>query len=130
MKIFRAYEPIYRATVNFLFDCTHDDVNKWFKKKKINHSEIANRAGLTMSIEDDKGKTVTTEYLVVVYRKEDFYTLSHELIHLVKDIFLTTGVPFNSNNDETIAYYHEFWLKRLWRIMNKSKNKPKKKVKK
>lgn len=64
--------------------------------------------------------------IVWVSDYSNFYTLSHELIHLVKCIFGRDSIPFNGENEEAIAYYHTYWFKRIWHDLNLFKNKNKK----
>ena len=64
------------------------------------------------SIECDDG---SIKYVVSMDNKEDFYSLLHECLHLVKQIFLDRHIPFTAENDEAIAYYQEWWFKKLWR---------------
>jgi hypothetical protein len=122
MKAKRLYDPVFRATVDFLFDCTADEVNEWYKKHKIgDKTEKQDKNGFSMEIENSWHGQTITEFLIVVYNVDDFYTLSHELIHLVRNVFAQRKLNFDSDNDEAIAYYHEYWLRRFWRLMDKKK---------
>lgn len=42
--------------------------------------------------------------------KSDFSIVVHECVHVVADILHDIGVPFEYNNDETIAYYMQFLI--------------------
>jgi hypothetical protein len=64
-----------------------------------------------------KGKEV--RYLITLQSNKDYYCLAHECLHLVKRIFTDRGIPFNEQNDEMIAYYQSYWIKRIWRSMPK-----------
>lgn len=63
------------------------------------------------------GKEV--RYLLQLENNKDFYTLQHELIHIVKQIFVDRMIPFTAENDEILAYYLEYWFKTIWRRINK-----------
>ncbi|GAI51578.1 unnamed protein product [marine sediment metagenome] len=50
----------------------------------------------------------------------------HETLHLVVRIFEQGGIPFNSENEEIIAYYQNYWIGKFWDKMSKFINKKKK----
>jgi predicted CoA-binding protein len=39
------------------------------------------------------------------------------VIHLVVDIFRDSGMPFNTQNEEVIAYFQTHWFRQLWHQM-------------
>ena len=59
-------------------------------------------------------KDFTEKQIIWIGDLSNFYTLSHELIHFVKDVFVRDKIPFVVENDETIAYYHTFWFRKIW----------------
>lgn len=71
---------------------------------------------------DKKGNLILRHVMILENRK-DFYTLMHECLHLVKGIFVDRGIPFSAENDEAVAYYQEYWFKRIWREISKKSNK-------
>lgn len=103
------YDPLYFAFVEVMV-CSRDDANAYFKKKKYNISVEEYHAGTTVSLVKD-GKT---KYLIWMMDHYTFYALVHELIHLTRWIFINAGVPFGPDNDEGIAYYQGYWLKKIW----------------
>ncbi|MHA1402007.1 MAG: hypothetical protein ACTSQE_16790 [Candidatus Heimdallarchaeaceae archaeon] len=58
-------------------------------------------------------------FLVWIDKPENYYTIVHECLHLTKIIFMYHGVPFNSENDEFIAYYQNYWVRKFWHKMSK-----------
>ena len=60
-------------------------------------------------------------YVVSMEHREDFYSLLHECLHLVRCIFVDRNIPFTVDNDEAIAYYQVWWFKKLWRRCHKGK---------
>ena len=60
-------------------------------------------------------------YLCDWYKEDkiDYDSMIHETVHLVRRIFDKKGIPFNSNNDEMIAYYQNYWIKKFWDKMSK-----------
>lgn len=112
----RFYDPVFSATVILA-------TGKW-ENIKVRGFVFLQEDGKTTSggvsiIDKEKDGQVWKEYLVHVEDKGDFYTLSHEVVHLVRWIFTDRGILFDNTNDETIAYYHTYWLKKLWRAMSK-----------
>lgn len=97
----RFYDPLYFATVILTDKSGYEYLGGSTYKETIT-----------------KGKEKYVEYFINV-EKKNFYTLQHECVHLVKHIFVDRGIPFTAENDEVIAYYLEYWFKRLWRAINK-----------
>ena len=77
----------------------------------------------TCTLVDDED--IVQGILVWVEDKEAFYSMVHETVHLVKSIFEITGIPFTSDNDEIIAYYQNYWIRKFWNKMSKHLNKKK-----
>ena len=78
----------------------------------------------------DDTNIVSTFYVIYLRNLNNFYTLSHELIHLCRTAFIDRGVPVDlEGDDETFAYLHTHLLKELWRKMGKKTNSLSKKKK-
>ena len=105
-KSLKFYDPVFKASVELCFgelegkcDAYTDTLEKiTFKGKK----EIR-----------------SIKYVVALRNRKDFYGLLHECVHLVKAIFRDRGIPFTSKNDESIAYYMNYWFVMLWRGCHK-----------
>ena len=69
------------------------------------------------AIENDK-KTILA-FHVWVKDKTDYYSMVHETLHLVEYILSKKGIPFNSENQELIAYYQGYWVRKFWNKMSK-----------
>jgi len=70
---------------------------------------------LLISNEED-----TPQGLVVwIKDKIDYLSMVHETLHLVKRIFKIKNIPFDSDNDEIIAYYQNYWVRKFWNKMGK-----------
>ena len=81
-----------------------------------------NPLGAFVEAQDHLVKGVTIRrYRIHVCDPKDFYSLLHEMIHLVKGIMEDRGIPFREENDEIIAYLTEHWFKILWRELNRKK---------
>lgn len=100
---YKFYDPVFFADVIV-------EIKKDITSELSGEVRVETRQG-------KKGQEV--RYVVRIESKEDFYTLQHECLHLVKQIFVDRGVPFNDSNDEAIAYYMEYWFKKIWRRINK-----------
>ena len=118
MKVKKLYDPVFLADVTFLYGGSISDLTSWYNKKKITSDCDPKLQGYVELLDyTKKDKTVERSYIIRIEEK-DFYTLSHECIHLVRHILDDRGIPFSPQNDEVIAYYHNYWLKRLWRLTN------------
>lgn len=70
--------------------------------------------------EQKKTKNGTfVRYVLTLENKKDFYVLIHECLHLVRRIFTDRDIPFNETNDELIAYYQSYLVKRIWKYLSK-----------
>jgi len=70
---------------------------------------------LLITSEDDTPRG----FVIWIKDKIDYNSMVHETLHLVKRIFQIKGVPFNSDNDEIIAYYQNYWVRKFWNKMSK-----------
>lgn len=123
MKAHRLEEPVFLADVWFLYGGTVEEVKNWYKKKKITSDFDPKLQGYVELLDFTKDDGTVERSYILRIEENDFYTLSHECLHLVRHILTDRGVPFRPENDEVIAYYQGYWLKRLWRLTNKKKGK-------
>ena len=65
-------------------------------------------------------------YLVWVQGPSEYNTMVHETIHLVQRIFKNTKIPFTAENEEIIAYYQNYWVRKFWHVMGNFIEKEKK----
>ena len=73
----------------------------------------------------DAESEIPSGFMIWVRSAELYYTLVHECLHLTNKIFGNHGVPFNETNDEIIAYYQNYWIRKFWYSMSKEINKGK-----
>ena len=113
-------EKIYGVEVWLVYDISAEDFKKFLEQKRIKvaKSEIINDT-TAMCFEIQEAKDNTYFYIIWLEKGKDFYSLVHECIHLVKHIFVNRGIKFDANNDEQIAYYHEYWVKQFWHAIGK-----------
>lgn len=57
--------------------------------------------------------------VIWIKNKTDYHSMVHETLHLVRRIFEIKGIPFDSDNDEIIAYYQNYWVRKFWNKMGK-----------
>lgn len=69
------------------------------------------------TIYDDK--SVVIGFLIWIEKPTDYNAMVHETLHLIKRIFECIGIPFNSDNDEIMAYYQNYWIRLFWNKMSK-----------
>jgi hypothetical protein len=69
--------------------------------------------GLTCIIEYVANGENKRIFLIWVEEQKDFMTIMHESLHLVVKIFDYTGADFSGKNEETIARYQEFWVRKF-----------------
>jgi len=60
-----------------------------------------------------------TGFLVWVDCFKNYHTMVHETLHLTGLIFKFHGVPFTADNEEMIAYYQNYWVRKFWHKMSK-----------
>jgi hypothetical protein len=97
LKSFHCYEPDY-----------HDAETHFVEVEKFD------KDGSTESIKD-------TWLLVWLNGNFDYNGMVHETVHLVKRIFGIMGIAFNETNDEMIAYYQNYWVRKFWHKMSSNK---------
>ena len=115
----RIYESVFLADVWFLYGGGIAELKEWYAKKKITSDCDPKLQGYVEPLDyTKKDGTVERSYIIRV-EENDFYTLAHECVHLVRHILDDRGIPIRADNDEVFAYYHGYWLKKLWRLTNK-----------
>lgn len=126
MKIKEFVEPVFRNVLIFVYDCSLEKFEELLVKKEISGTRgiVPGVSGTSIEV---AVRDSTFEYYLWIEKRNDFYTLCHEIIHLVNHIFSRMGIPFTKENDETIAYYHEYWMRLLWHEMGKPQKRKKKK---
>jgi hypothetical protein len=118
--------------VKFICPIFHDDIylmtgNKDAANKFCSGLDLTDKhRGKCAEMADDSSK-LPGGFLVWVDKNENFYTMVHETLHLAKTVFEYHGVPFNQENDEFIASYQNYWVRKFWITMSKGKTNGKRK---
>lgn len=119
MKYLEINDPVLNCITYYYIATTLqeviDNLKSEFKNitsETIDFNDVRNDCdGCVFSVDIDISPTYQPKRFVVVLLSDDVPTLAHELLHLVRMIFDDRGVPFNSDNDEMIAYYLEFYYR-------------------
>lgn len=108
---------------------TKDKIKKYEFYEEVLHVNVLVEVGKVLSddrrdaemvVEEKKTKDGTeVRYVIKLTNKKQFYSLVHESLHLVRHVFVDRDIPFNKYNHETIAYYQEAIVKKIWRLINK-----------
>lgn len=64
------------------------------------------------------------EYVIELKDPSNFYGIVHEVVHLVQHIFTDRDILFNEANHEVMAYYQEWWVRKLWHLASRNLDKP------
>jgi hypothetical protein len=65
-------------------------------------------------------------FLLWIEDPNDYHALVHESMHLLKRIFECINIPFTTDNDEIMAYYQCYWVRKFWNKMSLQIEKEKK----
>jgi hypothetical protein len=124
MKHKLIYDPVFRSETLF-YQCKDVGEAVAHAKKKynvlLNVDGYEHYKGLKLEIECKESKMIT--WAVWVKGHKDWKTMMHEAAHLVFGILDESGVKYNSDNDETWCYLHEYFVKEFWHIMCKKRKK-------
>jgi hypothetical protein len=116
MKHKKFYDELYKSVVYAVYG-TADECEKWVKKK-FNQELNIDRFWQASCVEllENEG------YVVWLEDNKNFYALLHECVHLTGRILKNMDVNKDLiKNDEHIAYYLEFWFRKLWRFFGNLK---------
>lgn len=103
------YDPLYFVVLEVVIGPV-DEANAYFEQKKYGVKANDEAAGFTIRLVKDK----KVKHLIWLLDHNSIYEVTHEIIHLCKSVFVGCGVPFTPENEEGIAYYQGFWLKKIW----------------
>jgi uncharacterized membrane protein len=120
VKFKEFYDEVYFTTLYFYWGCTRDEVKRHIDRKlnidlKSDFDDLFHAESWVFTLDRHN------YYVVWVENKKNFYGLVHEITHTIFKVFNDRGIPICYENQETFAYYHEYWLRRLWKEMSKKK---------
>ena len=103
--------PIFRQEIRFILG----DIKQL--KNVPDLIDYKNLIAFCHTVLDEGGNV--DYFLVWVAESVDYNSMVHETVHLVKRMFTAVNIPFNSDNDEIIAYYQNYWVRKFWNKMSK-----------
>lgn len=103
-------DEVFKADVTLLVGNIKE--SEHYLKKFVNNANFIDAVGEVITMENKLGHK---KRIIWILDKNNQFVLVHELIHLVRMIFEDKGIHFEKWNDELIAYYQEFWFKKIWR---------------
>ena len=72
--------------------------------------DLESSEGLQFAITTKHSKSSVVKYFIYLKKKNDYATLGHELIHLIKDIFTDRGLSVDLKKDEEAFCYYFSYL--------------------
>lgn len=119
----RIFEPVYRFDLLFVAGCSFDTAKIELGKSGIKNLplEMGNNTGCMINFceQDFPEQVKGVVYFIWVKSLRDYYTLVHEIAHLIIKVFEEKGLAINSQTTEAFAFYQEFWTQKLWKLMSK-----------
>lgn len=110
------FNPIYKYGVWFMSGYPCDEVHRWLLKKYPDErfEPLRNEdTGGTWSNGDNRPS------IIWIKKYNDYYTIVHEVVHLVLDLMHWKKIPIEAKNSETIAYLVEYYTEEFWREISK-----------
>jgi hypothetical protein len=111
--------------------CSYIELNQFLKDNYGVAEFVAeyDEGGLTCIVDYVTDGENSRIFLVWSEKNDDIFTIMHETLHLVVKIFGYTGAAFSGDNEETIARYQEFWVRKFLDAPAYPKRKTRKNVK-
>lgn len=115
------FDPVFRTETLFYYCGDACKVLSHAKKKFNISMDAESFKGLQGScVELQHKATKATMWLIWINDHKDWKTMVHEAAHLVFRILDNRKVKYDSNNDETWCYLHEYFISKFWHIMRKN----------
>jgi hypothetical protein len=112
------YDPVFKTETLFYY-CNDAYKVLTHAKKKFNiDMDTESFEGLQGACVGLRHKTTKTSmWLIWISGHKDWKTMVHETSHLVFRILDSRKVKYDSDNDETWCYLHEYFITKFWHIM-------------
>lgn len=114
MKVKKFYEPMFHARLILVYDCKARDASEYLEKNNIK-TDLVKCSGATGAYTYKIGKDFRQQryWMFVMKNKNERSTLIHEICHLVFMALKDCGIEIDDRNDETYAYYFEWWHEKI-----------------
>lgn len=120
MKHKLIYDPVFRSeTLFYLCKDGNEAMTHARKKYNVTLTKDSFDGFKGMCVELTCKKTKITAWMIWVKNHKDWKTMVHEAAHLTFNILDVRGVGYNSGNDETWCYLHEYFVSEFWHTMCK-----------
>lgn len=122
------YDDVYRVNVSFLYggnvSLARTKVLQLYPGFVFEDSSLSFASGFcghgTYSTEGDRPDVGI--YIVWILDPRDYFVLAHEVFHLTFRILGKKSVAYNRDSEEAYAYYHHYWLERIWHYLTKGED--------
>lgn len=125
MTRFTITEDVFKSAATFVVNANFDELKKFHaryahKDEKPISEDHRTSNGMVLSLKNRNG-----EPCYVVWVKNFDWTipemavLAHELVHLAVAITHDKGIQVRTENDEVLAYLHEYYMVRAFRYLRK-----------
>lgn len=124
MKIKDIYEPVFETCVRLIYDCSSGEAEKYMKKHYKESDSLLGYQAQTGTIErKNKDGGVFEHYYIYINKgSETIGVMVHELSHLVFYVFGKCGIKIPDREDsEVFAYYLEWWVNKVSKILKLNK---------
>lgn len=120
MKIRIIHEPIYNTHLTLIYDVLAFEAEDWLREKGI-RANLVKCSGQTGAYTVKRTKQYEQIRYYIYIEKGKQEALLHELVHLAFMSLQDCGIVIKQETDEIIAYYLEWWYKRVSKIMKGEK---------
>ena len=116
MKTRKLHEPIFNVTVHLMWQCTYEQANKRLYSKFNTITDLESLdAGALVQIVNGKS-------FVIWLTRLDTRTVSHEVSHLIDDIYSYRCIEHTDKCkgcSEYKAYYLSYWISKILKEIRK-----------
>ena len=112
LRYYKILEDVFFCRVHVFLDGTYEDYRKKLESLGVNRPKHEPSASDNL-IYGESGSDENGNYFIYVKDQSDLGTIHHEVIHLIFRVLGSKGIPINIENEETFAYYSEYWFKKI-----------------
>lgn len=121
MKIRRLKDTTYHQAIFFVYECTHEELNAYFKRTKAITPVSSDVSGTVWFFENDKRSQ--REHWIWIAGKDicrvRLEVLAHEVFHLTHHVMDYVGIDLHNASSEAYAYFQESMFKQCLVWLNR-----------
>lgn len=131
MQRFLFSEKTFQAYLNLFINCSQEELEAYWRKNlgdnklKLVQDKKLNGCHFLLEKDGDLRRVIWVEKFDWSVRSQA--TLAHELIHFVWAVLADKDTPVVRDNEETFAYYFDYFYTEIWWKLRKLNPKFKKK---